>query len=67
MPSIGRRCHELRIVDEDSTWRVVYRIDEDAIVIADVFKKKTQATPGDVIEASQRRLRQYDEIVGGRE
>jgi phage-related protein len=67
MPSIGKRCHELRIVDEDSTWRVVYRIDDDAIVIAEVFKKKTQATPKDVIEACHRRLRQYDDIVGGRE
>ena len=64
MPSIGKRCHELRIVGEDSTWRVVYRIDDDAIVIADVFKKKTQATPKDAIEACQRRLRRYDEIVG---
>jgi phage-related protein len=67
MPAIGKRCHELRIVDEDSTWRVVYRIDDDAIVIAEVFKKKTQATPKDVIEACQRRLRLYDEIVGERE
>jgi phage-related protein len=67
MPSIGKRCHELRIVDEDSTWRVIYRIDDDAIVIADVFKKKTQATPKDVIETCQRRLRRYDDIVGGRE
>jgi phage-related protein len=54
-------------VDEDSTWRVVYRIDDDAIVIAEVFKKKTQATPKDVIEVCQRRLRRYDDIVGGRE
>jgi phage-related protein len=66
-PSIGKRCHELRIVDEDATWRVVYRIDDDAIVIAEVFRKKTQATPNDVIEACQRRLRRYDDIVGGRE
>ena len=33
MPSIGARCHELRIDDENVTWRVVYRIDEDAILI----------------------------------
>ena len=33
MPSIGARCHELRIDDEHVTWRVVYRIDEDAILI----------------------------------
>jgi len=67
MPSIGKRCHELRIVDEDATWRVVYRIDDNAIVIVEVFKKKTQATPNGVIEACQRRLRGYDDIVGGRE
>lgn len=63
MPSIGRRCHELRIVDEDATWRIVYRIDSDAIIIADVFKKKTQATPKKVIEACKRRLGLYDRIV----
>ncbi len=67
MPSIGPRCHELRIVDSDSTWRVIYRIDDDAIVIAEVFKKKTQATPKEVIETCQRRLRRYDDIVRGRE
>jgi phage-related protein len=66
MPLIGKRCHELRLVDEDSTWRVIYRIDDDAIVIADVFTKKTQATPRNVIEACQQRLRQYDDIVGGK-
>lgn len=37
MPGIGRRCHELRINDETVTWRVVYRIDPDAIVILEVF------------------------------
>jgi len=35
MPSIGRRCHELRIQDENATWRIVYRADLDCIVIAD--------------------------------
>jgi phage-related protein len=40
MPSIGSRCHELRIDDRDKTWRVVYRIDNDAIVILEVFEKR---------------------------
>src|SRR5947208_2917976 len=44
MPVIGRRCHELRIPDADATWRLMYRTDADAIVIADVFDKKTSAT-----------------------
>ena len=60
MPSISPRCHELRIVDEGKTWRVVYRLDIDAIVIADVFQKTTAQTPARVIEDCRRRLRLYD-------
>ncbi len=60
MPAIGERCHELRIVDVDATWRIIYRVDPDAIVIADVFRKKTRATPKTVIERAKRRLREYD-------
>ena len=33
MPAIGSRCHELRIQDDDQTWRIVYRMDEKAIVL----------------------------------
>jgi len=61
MPSIGRRCHELRIPDEKMTWRIIYRIDDDAIVIAEVFAKKTGRTPQSVIQTCKRRLREYDD------
>lgn len=64
MPSIGPRCHELRINDEKATWRIVYRIDSDAIVIVDVFQKQTQQTPKQVIDTCKRRLRQFDELGG---
>ena len=60
MPSISARCHELRIVDEATTWRLVYRLDTDAIVIVDVFQKTTAQTPARVIEDCRRRLRLYD-------
>ncbi|HEY0932766.1 MAG TPA: type II toxin-antitoxin system RelE/ParE family toxin [Trebonia sp.] len=60
MPSIGARCHELRVVDAGRTWRVVYRLDADAIVIADVFPRTTAQTPTHVIEDCRRRLRLYD-------
>lgn len=30
MPIIGPRCHELRVQDQDKSWRIVYRIDRDA-------------------------------------
>ncbi len=60
MPNIGRHCHELRINDENRTWRIIYRIDEDASVVVDVFEKKTQKTPLQVIANCQRHLRFYD-------
>jgi phage-related protein len=60
MPSIGPRCHELRVNDENSTWRILYRVDPDAVVILEVFSKKTAQTPGAVIENCKRRLREYD-------
>lgn len=63
MPSIGARCHELRIVDEDLSWRIVYRVDKDAVLIAEVFRKSTRETPRHVIEACRRRLRLYDELI----
>ena len=62
MPSIGPRCHELRIRDEDQNWRIMYRIDPDAIVIVDVFAKKTGRTPKSVIETCKARLRTYDAV-----
>lgn len=60
MPMIAPRCHELRIPDRDQTWRIVYRSDPDAIVILEVFSKKTASTPKQVIEACKKRLREYD-------
>ena len=63
MPVVASRCHELRIPDETANWRIVYRVDSDAIIIADVFRKTTQATPQPVIERAQRRLRAYDQVA----
>jgi phage-related protein len=40
MVAIGARCHELRIGDRDGTWRILYRTDPDAVVIADVFQQE---------------------------
>jgi len=60
MSSIGRRCHVLRIIDESDTWRIIYRIDEDAIVSLEVFSKKTKQTPKRIIDTCKARLRDYD-------
>ncbi|MDJ0725633.1 MAG: type II toxin-antitoxin system RelE/ParE family toxin [Prochloraceae cyanobacterium] len=62
MPSIGKRCHELRISDCDKIWRIIYRIDSDAIIILEVFNKTTSKTPSQVINNCQKRLSQYDSI-----
>lgn len=60
MPSIGRRRHELRVQDVDISWRLIYRIDGDAILILEVFTKKSRETPRPVIDSCRRRLRSYD-------
>jgi len=59
MPTIGSGCHELRLIDETKTWRIVYCLEPDAIVILDVFEKKSQKTPKQVIENCKRRLQMY--------
>ena len=59
MPSIGRACHELRIRDESATWRIVYAIEDDVILILEVFSKKTAKTAKSVIDVCKRRLQQF--------
>jgi phage-related protein len=61
MPSIGPRCHELHIADRTDAWRIVYRIDRDAVIVLDVFSKKTQQTPALVLKRCKTRLKRYDE------
>jgi phage-related protein len=65
MPTIGSRCHELRVEDGELTWRLVYYVDADAIVILEVFQKKSRTTPKHVIEVSRRRLRAYQRAIQG--
>jgi phage-related protein len=59
MPTIGAGCHELRIVDREQAWRIVYHIAGDAVVILDVFSKKTAATPPVVITECRKRLEAF--------
>ena len=60
MPDVGPHCHELRVNDVNTTWRVVYRIDDDAILVVEVFEKKTQQKPKSVIDVCKKRIIQYD-------
>lgn len=67
MPVIGPRCHELRVHDGTVTWRIVYRIDPDAIVVGEVFSKKTRLTPKQVMDVCRRRFNGYDATARGKE
>jgi len=62
MPGIGKACHELRVQDANRTWRIVYHVDAEAIVILEVFAKTTQQTPKAVIDICKARLRRYASI-----
>lgn len=59
MPAIGKACHELRIRDENKTWRIVYHVDAEAIVILEVFAKTSQQMPKAVIGTCKARLKMY--------
>jgi phage-related protein len=56
MPNIGPRCHELRV----NQWRIFYRTDPDAIIILEVYLKKTRKTPQKVLEICKERVKSYD-------
>lgn len=59
MPAVGARCHELRVIDEDATWRILYYLADDAIVILEIFSKKTRTTPKQVLDSAKARLKKY--------
>ncbi|HKV38379.1 MAG TPA: type II toxin-antitoxin system RelE/ParE family toxin [Blastocatellia bacterium] len=63
MPSIGPRCHELRVTDKNKVWRIVYYIGNAEIDILDVFAKTTNETPKSIVDSCKRRLRDYLNIL----
>jgi len=67
MPAIGTQCHELRINDREATWRIMYHVASDAVVILDVVRKKTEATPAATLETCRKRLAAYLKVVSGKE
>ncbi len=63
MPSIGPGCHELRVQDQTVTWRILYYVGREAVVILEVFAKKTRRTPKPVIRTARKRLDVYIEAA----
>lgn len=61
MTGIGTQCHELRLgdIERDVEWRIIYYIDDLAIIVLDIFEKKTSKTPESVMKACRQRLNRY--------
>ena len=64
MPTVGEQCHELRILDAGHAWRIMYHVEADAVVILEVFSKKTATTPEHTVTTCRRRLAAYRKAVG---
>jgi phage-related protein len=63
LPIVGRRCGALRVRDGEHNWRIMYRVDADAILVLDVYAKKTKRIPQEVIDRCKRRLKEYDQTA----
>jgi len=63
LPDVGKRCGALRVRDAEHNWRIMYRIDPDAVLILEIYSKKTRKIPQEVIERCQQRLKRYDATV----
>ena len=49
------------------SWRIIYHVASDALVILDVFSKKTQSTPLQTLEVCRKRLAAYLRVVADKE
>lgn len=67
MSGIGKACHELRVNDETRTWRIMYHLDVDAVVILEVFSKASRTTPHAVMKSCRKRLQRYMAAARGKE
>jgi phage-related protein len=65
LPIVGPRCGALRVRDAGHNWRIMYRIDHDAVVVLEVYPKRTRTIPDEVIDRCRQRLKQYDAATPG--
>jgi len=63
LPIVGPRCGALRVRDGAHNWRIMYRVDHDAILVLEVYAKKTKSVPQEMIDRCKKRLADYDETV----
>lgn len=63
MPEIEKSCYDLHIRDSEKTWRIILYVDNDFVVILEVFAKKTKKTPEKIKKLCKKRLKRYQEII----
>ena len=63
LPNVGPRCGAFGIRDAEHNWRIMYRADPDAVLVLEVYPKKTRKIPDEVSERCKQRLKQYDAAV----
>ena len=63
LPIIGPRCGSLRVRDGRHNRRIVFRTDPDAVLILEVYAKKTRKIPQEVIDRCRRRAIAYDDVA----
>ncbi len=63
LPVIGPHCGAIRVRDEQHNWRIMYRVDADAVVLVKVYDKKAKKIPAEVITQCKQRLNLYDKAV----
>lgn len=63
LPDVGPRCGALRVRDAGCNWRIMYRDDADALLVLEIYPKKTRKIPNDVIVRCKLRLKRYDADV----
>lgn len=64
LPVVGPRCGVLRVRDAGHHWRIMYRVDSNAVLVLDVYAKKTRRIPEEVIGRCRKRLKEYDDAAG---
>lgn len=63
LPDVGAHCGALRVRDAEHNWRIMYRVDFDAVLVLEVYSKKTRKIPDEVIQRCKQRLKHYDAVV----
>ncbi len=62
LPAVGPRCGELRVRDAGHNWRIVYHIDDEVVVILDVFAKTSPQSQTQSIDRCRTRLADFKAI-----